>query len=474
MPSLICNAKNAIGLRAYRLATAHVIRDEEFGGLIFNKLTGWIFRVNPTGAFIAKILSNDKLSYSIVISQVEQAFGLLTDDQEFAISAYLEQLKDAGVLEGGVCDPEHDSYHSVGSYTFSDQVLVDESSTLSFLRAPLSVWWDITGICNLKCKQCYSSSGKALADELSTEEVFKILDDLADMQVFYIHFLGGEPFARKDFLKILEHCQLVGLGVMISTNGWFFNETLAQEVVRLGVRHVRVSIDGSCEATHDEIRGVSGSFTKAVTAVKILKAAGMPLVGIGPTIMKENYAEAEALIDLAASLGADEIQLDQVCKVGRGTTVDELGTEEHLSLIGLINDKTDQYGESLLISAPEGTWERKPFLGGVKSGTVFPDVMGCGAGRTCLAIAANGKVRACLFYRDYEVGDLKQTCFQDIWMGKGNPRMEWLRRAKDGCAGCVYETACSGPCPLQKINSSTERAQFVNNYDGENRCLKSF
>ena len=471
MSALIGAARTPVSLRTYRLAKEYVTRMEDFGGLIFNKKTGWILRVNPTGAFIANILSNDELPYPIVISQVKQAFGLLTDNQESAISTYLEQLEDAGIVERGVCDPERHSYKCLGTNTLPNQVFAEESSTASFLRAPLSVWWDITSICNLKCKQCYSSSGKKLADELSTNEVYKILDDLASMKVFYIHFLGGEPFARKDFLKILERCQLLGLGVMISTNGWFFNDKLAREVVRLGVRHVRVSIDGSCEATHDEIRGVSGSFNRAVTAVKLLKRVGMPLVGIGPTIMKENFAEAEAMIDLAASLGADEIQLDQVCKVGRGTSVEELGTEEHLSLIKLINDKTDQYGECLLISAPEGTWERKPFLGDVKSGTVFPDIMGCGAGRTCLAIAANGKVRACLFYRDYEVGDLRQTRFHDIWMGNGNARVEWLRRAKDGCVGCTYETACSGPCPMQEINSSTERAQFVNNYDGEKRCL---
>ncbi|MCX7177087.1 MAG: radical SAM protein [Proteobacteria bacterium] len=454
------------------MAKGHVIREEDFGGLIFNKMTGSISRVNPTGAFIAHILSNDELPYSIIIGHVRRVFGLLTDDQELAISTYLEQLEDSGIVESGVCDPEHLSCKSVESDP-TNQVFAEESSTSSFLRAPLSVWWDITGICNLKCKQCYSSSGKALADELSTTEVFKIIDDLASMRVFYIHFLGGEPFARKDFLKILEHCQLLGIVVMISSNGWFFNDKLVHEVVRLGVRHVRVSIDGSCEATHDEIRGVSGSFNRAVTAVKLLKRAGLPLVGIGPTIMKENFAETEALIDLAASLGADEIQLDQICKVGRGTSVEELDTEEHLSLTSLINDKTDQYGESLLISAPEGTWERKPFLGCVKSGTVFPDIMGCGAGRTCLAIAANGKVRACLFYRDYEVGDLKQTRFQDIWKGKGNPRVDWLRKVKDGCLGCIYETNCSGPCPMQAINSSTDRAQFVNNYDGEKRCLMS-
>jgi MoaA/NifB/PqqE/SkfB family radical SAM enzyme len=65
--------------------------------------------------------------------------------------------------------------------------------------------WDITKKCNLKCKHCRSvdyydgKKGEGIID-LSTKEVFKVIDDIARNGVTRIHFLGGEPFMMKDLL----------------------------------------------------------------------------------------------------------------------------------------------------------------------------------------------------------------------------------------------------------------------------------
>ncbi len=67
------------------------------------------------------------------------------------------------------------------------------------IYAPFLVVWDFTHKCNLRCKHCYSNSGAASQDELSTKEALRVVDQLADFGVTALAFSGGEPLARNDF-----------------------------------------------------------------------------------------------------------------------------------------------------------------------------------------------------------------------------------------------------------------------------------
>ena len=327
------------------------------------------------------------------------------------------------------------------------------------LSAPLMVWWDITNACNLQCKQCYSSSHRRTPDELTTKEAIDILNQLANIGVFFVYFLGGEPFMRRDFLVLLDRCRQLGLGTMINTNGWSVSLDLAKRLVELDVRHVRVSLDGATAETHDRIRGVPGSHARAVAAVRNLKNVGITTVGVSPTIMDENFHEAEEIIDLAYHLGANEIQLGQLCQIGRAKEIGVLSPQQITSLRELYARKHTEMARKMLISSPEGTWESKPFLNCVKHGAIVPQVMGCGGGRTVVAISAAGKVRCCLF-NNFPVGCLRESSFAEIWAGTADRNMKWLRSAKDGCKECTHSSYCSGPCPMEEISTPEERAHF--------------
>src|SRR5512136_2615725 len=78
---------------------------------------------------------------------------------------------------------------------------------ISYLAAPIYVWWDITQQCNFSCKHCYSNAKKTVKDELSTAEVFGIIEQLKEAQIGFVYILGGEPLIRPDFPLILEKFQ---------------------------------------------------------------------------------------------------------------------------------------------------------------------------------------------------------------------------------------------------------------------------
>ncbi|HQY14215.1 MAG TPA: radical SAM protein, partial [Ilumatobacteraceae bacterium] len=70
------------------------------------------------------------------------------------------------------------------------------------LDAPICLTWELTYACNLQCVHCLSSSGQRDHRELSTVEAKRVLDQLRELQVFYINIGGGEPMVRRDFFEL--------------------------------------------------------------------------------------------------------------------------------------------------------------------------------------------------------------------------------------------------------------------------------
>src|SRR5262245_11632741 len=100
------------------------------------------------------------------------------------------------------------------------------------------VSWFCTRRCNRACSHC--NVGVVPVDapsaELSTVEATALIRDLADSQVFVLHFSGGEPFVRPDFLDLVELARSLGMTVLTSTNGVGMTERVARRLKELGLQ----------------------------------------------------------------------------------------------------------------------------------------------------------------------------------------------------------------------------------------------
>lgn len=333
---------------------------------------------------------------------------------------------------------------------------------ITYLRAPLFVWWDITYQCNLNCKHCYSDSGSFSArkpvHELDTEEVKNVIDQLKEMKVFYIYFLGGEPFLRKDFLEIVRYCDKAEISVMVNTNGWFIDDSVAREIKKANVAHVRVSIDGANSYTHDMIRGVEGSFDRAIRAVKLLKEYKIPTVSISPTAMQENFSEIASIVDLAFEHKVSEIQIVQLCSTGRGKRKSLLSIEQLDELRFILHKKREDYMSYFRVGTTPGLLKEE-----ISScWQVNPDqhvaMLGCQAGRSAINIGADGLIMHCLLDREV-VGDLRKQSLKQTW--EKAPMLIEKRLVKDNCVGCHYQNICSQECPLEKTPNQIKKSYLT-------------
>jgi radical SAM family uncharacterized protein len=169
-------------------------------------------------------------------------------------------------------------------------------SNLFGVRTPLFCGHKVTYNCNLKCKMC--PFWKRFTTDLSLENEKAILRQIYDSGVCGIAFEGGEPLLRRGLTEILGYARSLPLQTSLITNGTLL-ESKIDEIAKYINGGVYVSIDG-IDKTHDEIRGVSGCFKKAIKGISVASLK-IP-VAINTTIMAENIHEIEDLVKLAKEL----------------------------------------------------------------------------------------------------------------------------------------------------------------------------
>src|SRR5579863_1569802 len=141
------------------------------------------------------------------------------------------------------------------------------------LDAPICLTWELTYACNLACVHCLSSSGRRDPAELTPAEARGVVDELVDLQVFYVNVGGGEPMLRPDFFDLVGYAVERGVGVKFSTNGTRLTAARARQLAAMDYLDVQISIDGANEATNDAVRGAN-SFAAARRAMDNLASAG--------------------------------------------------------------------------------------------------------------------------------------------------------------------------------------------------------
>ncbi|MCE5211948.1 MAG: radical SAM protein [Deltaproteobacteria bacterium] len=166
-------------------------------------------------------------------------------------------------------------------------------------RVPLRVGLQLTKYCNMRCSYCYADFERyKTAKELSTDEIFNVVDELHALGCRWIWFLGGEPMMREDFGRIIDYVHSKGMFCDMNSNGILINKDNLSTVKKLD--GVAISIDGN-EETNDFYRG-KGMYQKAIKAVELLVANGVS-VRIHSILTKKTAAKLDQVAERSRQLG---------------------------------------------------------------------------------------------------------------------------------------------------------------------------
>jgi len=311
------------------------------------------------------------------------------------------------------------------------------------LDAPICLTWEITYACNLQCVHCLSSSGTRDPRELSTDQAKAVLDELRDLQVFYINIGGGEPMIRKDFFEILEHAEANDIGVKFSTNGTYITAENARRLAAMNYLDIQISLDGVDAATNDAVRG-KGSYATAIAAMNYLREANFGQFKISVVVTRHNVDQLDAFKALADSYGA-QLRITRLRPSGRGAdTWDELHPTQQQQR--QIYDWLMKHGENVLTG--DSFFHLNAF------GESLPGLNLCGAGRVVCLIDPIGDVYACPFviHDQFKAGSLlSDGGFTKVW--KESDLFLSLREpeSEGACSACGSYDACQGGCMAAKF-----------------------
>lgn len=137
---------------------------------------------------------------------------------------------------------------------------------------------NLNNACNLRCKHCFTNSpkGEHAKDRLSIDVIERVANEAHDLGIFEWDMQGGELLLFPEKLyEALTAIKTERFYVYVTTNGFFMTQEIANELARLGVNRVSVSLDSFSPQEHDEFRGRKNSWQKGINALEMVQKAGM-------------------------------------------------------------------------------------------------------------------------------------------------------------------------------------------------------
>ncbi len=320
------------------------------------------------------------------------------------------------------------------------------------LVRPIYAVWEITLACDLSCRHCGSRAGRARPDELTTDECFDLVDQLAELGCKEVILIGGEAYLRDDCWDIVKRIRARGMQPLITTGGRGLGPERAKAAKDAGIASVSVSIDGN-EATHDRLRGVSGSYAAALGALRHLREAGVR-VSANTQINRLSAPEMPDVLETIIAAGVHSWQIQITVPMGRAADEPDVLLQPYdlLELFPVLDRLQDRCREARVMLWPGnnigyfGPYETK-LKGTMPSG----HMASCGAGRSGLGIESDGTIKGCpsLSTESWAGGNVREHRLKDIW-----ERSKPLRYTRDRtvddlwgfCRTCYYADDCRGGC----------------------------
>src|SRR5215207_7871241 len=341
---------------------------------------------------------------------------------------------------------------------------------------PYVVSWNLTYRCNLACEHCYLDAGPkplvgtdnfADRSELSTEECFKVIDEIAAFAPECLTILtGGEPLLRRDILEIVRRASERGLWVVVGTNGVRITENLAKRLADAGVRGLSLSLDALDAERHDRFRNVRGAWQNTVNGAEILNRTGLPFI-VQTTAGSHNLGELDAIAEFAHErLAAKVWNLYFLVPTGRGQFVSDITPAQYDEVLGSLYRIQRKYDRRMLVNAKCAPHYIKTVLENAGDGiaavamdaqsaapswpgpspirTYSGGAGGCPAGTHYMGIRPNGDVTPCPYLPVF-AGSLRTATLADLWSSSQLFTDIRQRTSLGGrCGECEMNGHCGG------------------------------
>jgi radical SAM protein with 4Fe4S-binding SPASM domain len=179
---------------------------------------------------------------------------------------------------------------------------------------PISVSFEPTTSCNLRCPECpsglraFTRPTGMLRKDFFTETI----DQLAPHLTYLVFYFQGEPYLNPEFLNMVKYASNKKIYTATSTNAHYLNDDNAKKTVESGLDRLIISIDGTTQETYQQYR-VGGQLNKVLQGAKnIVKwkkelQSKKPFVIFQFLVVRHNEHQVEEVRKLAKEIGVDDV-----------------------------------------------------------------------------------------------------------------------------------------------------------------------
>lgn len=318
------------------------------------------------------------------------------------------------------------------------------------MGSPIRANVEITDACPLACEHCYTYWGWSATGIRNSRDhsgrtldsLKPIIDTLATAGIQVITFTGGEPLVRRDLLlPLIQYCKTTGLRVLVNTSGVPVTESVAHQLVEVGLDGALVSLMSADESINNKLAHAN-SYKRTIRGIRLLANTGI-VVTVNMVCTKINYNTVRDTAKFACDLGAQMFSATPMLPTAANAYVSALHlsaaqmrevmfdlawARDHLSLRVTTLDP--------IVHCAFNTDERE-YLGDLLTQRY------CAAGITDCAIDPDGNLRACIMTGEV-VGNILRDGWDAPWEKLASWRSEKMLPVE--CLQCLLVDQCGGGC----------------------------
>lgn len=313
-------------------------------------------------------------------------------------------------------------------------------SRLVSSRTPIEGTIEVTWRCPLKCVHCLNNLPMnhqgATRSELTCQEHYRILDELAEAGCLWLLYTGGEIFARADFLDIHTYAKKKGFLVTLFTNGTLVTPRIADGLAEWRPFAIEVTLYGRTRETYERLTGIPGSYDKCMRGLALLLERKLPLK-LKTVAVSVNKHEVWDMRQYAQELGVPfkfDAMMSPRIDCSQSPLAVRLTPEECVAFDLADPRRVSEWGQFA-----------EEFLRPANPPERAHELYTCGGAVNGFAIDPEGKLSVCSLSQ-VDKFDLRQGSFQQGWEGF----LHRVRRRRVSrvtkCTACQLKSLC-GMCP---------------------------
>ncbi|PYQ31755.1 MAG: radical SAM/SPASM domain-containing protein [Acidobacteria bacterium] len=311
-----------------------------------------------------------------------------------------------------------------------------------------AVMWELTRACDLHCRGCPSGAEpRRGANELTTYEAYKTIDQIAELEPRELIITGGDPLEREDVYQVIDYARRRGLdpALVLSPTSQLTYDAIAR-LEQNGLTRVVFSIDGSTPGIHQPVHGVAGTFAATMRAIRWAESAGLR-IDVNTLVCARNRDDLESIVDVIRPLGIARWNVHFLVPVGGSVVIEMITAEEVERVFAQLDEIRERENFAIrVIEAPH--YRRFRLERKLQKNLEWPDFATYESEspetNAFMYISHAGDVRPSEFIPQ-SAGNLRYRSLSTIY--RGSDLLVALRdpaNLKGKCGRCDYRHVCGG------------------------------